>query len=30
MSVWKSILKWIGKKALELAAEEVGKRATKK
>jgi hypothetical protein len=30
MSWWKSALKWIEKKALEIAAEEVSKKATRK
>jgi hypothetical protein len=30
MSWWKSALKWIGKKALEMAAEEVANKATKR
>lgn len=30
MSWWKSLLKIIGKKALEYAAEEVAKKASKK
>ena len=31
MSWWKPLLAWIGKKALQVAAEEVGKKvATKK
>lgn len=29
MSWWKTALKWVGKKALEMAAEEVKKKATK-
>ena len=30
MSWWKPLLKWIGKKALAIAAEEVGKKVAKK
>lgn len=30
MSWWKEALKWVGKKALEMAAEEIGKKAAKK
>lgn len=30
MSWWKAALKWLGKKALSIAAEEVGKQAAKK
>lgn len=29
MSWWKSALKWLGKKALAVAAEEVGKKKRK-
>jgi hypothetical protein len=30
MSWWKFAMKWLGKKALEIAAEEVSKKATRK
>jgi hypothetical protein len=30
MSWWKAALKWAGKKLLEAAADELGKKATRK
>ena len=30
MSWWKPVLKWVGKKLLEAAADELGKKASKK